>query len=314
MADDDGQATLPIIDVAPLLGGDPAGVKKVAAEIGAACRHIGFFYIVGHGVSPGLMADVYAQSRAFFAQPAEIKEALSITRSLDNHGYAGPDTEALDPGEAVDAKEAFNLGREASEGGRLGRWPPLAAFPPVMIEYDEAMRRLCERLHMAFAVDLGLAPDFFASAIDRPMAVLRLLHYPPASPETTSRVGAGEHTDYGNITILAQDDVGGLEVRTRAGRWTAARPIEGAFICNIGDCLMRWSNDTYVSTPHRVASPERDRFSVAFFFDANPDALVECLPGCDGPDRPALYPPILAGDYLRSRLDATYDFRRKAPA
>ena len=100
---------------------------------------------------------------------------------------------------------------------------------------------------------------------------------------------------------------GGLEVRRRDGAWIKAPPIPGAFICNIGDCLMRWSNDTYVSTPHRVTSPPgRDRYSIAFFFDPNPDALIECLPGCAAPGQQPKYASILAADYLRQRLVATY--------
>ncbi|HEY9344682.1 MAG TPA: 2OG-Fe(II) oxygenase family protein, partial [Inquilinus sp.] len=116
-------------------------------------------------------------------------------------------------------------------------------------------------------------------------------------------------TDYGNVTILATDGVAGLQVRRRDGVWLDAPPVPGGFLCNIGDCLMRWTNDAYVSTPHRVQPPERERYSVAFFLDPNPEALVEALPGCVTADRPARYPPVLGADYLRSRLDATYAHR-----
>ena len=124
----------------------------------------------------------------------------------------------------------------------------------------------------------------------------------PARIET-AQLGAGEHTDYGNITLLMTDEVGGLEVRARDGGWIKAPVIPGAFVCNIGDCLMRWTNDLYVSTPHRVVNPAgSERNFIAFFLDPNPDALVSCLPGCGA----AKYPPVLAADYLRARLDATY--------
>ena len=301
---------VPIIDIAPLLAGSPADAARVAGEIGAACRNIGFFYIVGHGVPDALMNDVYALARRFFAQPQEKKDAVRI--GFDNRGYAGLDTEQLNAAEAPDAKEAINLARaDAVDAATLGPIPAdFPAFGPVMHDYDARMRALCERLHGAFAMDLGLASDYFAGMIDRPMAVLRLLHYPPVDRADGARVGAGAHTDYGNITILSQDGTGGLEVRTRTDDWIAAPPVEGSFICNIGDCLMRWSNEVYTSTPHRVISPAgRDRYSVAFFFDVNSDALVQCLPGCCDVDHPARYPPILAGDYLKSRLDATYSFR-----
>ena len=168
-------------------------------------------------------------------------------------------------------------------------------------------------LHRAFALDLGLPPDFFEAKLDRPMATLRLLHYPPR-PATVAegQLGAGAHTDYGNLTLLATDEVGGLEVRRRdGGGWIPAPVVPDTFVCNIGDCLMRWTNDVYVSTPHRVVSPAgRERYSVAFFLDPNPDALVACLDSCAGPGRPAKYPPVTAADYLRQRLDATYAHRR----
>jgi len=167
--------------------------------------------------------------------------------------------------------------------------------------------KLGSDLHFAIASDLGLPTHYFDDKLDRPMATLRLLHYPPREAAASDKLGAGVHTDYGSVTLLLTDEVGGLEVRKRDGTWIKAPPMKGAFVCNIGDCLMRWSNDIYVSTPHRVVSPPgRDRYSVAFFLDPNPEALVDCLPGCSGPDRPAKYPPILASDYLRQRLDATY--------
>jgi len=193
------------------------------------------------------------------------------------------------------------------------QWPDLAGFKTTLLDYFTAQRRLCERLHQAFAIDLGVAPDYFRSFIDRPMATLRLLHYPPHPGVFDGDLyGAGPHTDYGNVTVLAQDDAGGLEVRMRDGSWTDARPVPGAFVCNIGDCLMRWSNDVYVSTPHRVVNRSgRDRYSIAFFFDPNADAKVECLPTCMSAERPSRYPPITGAAYLKERLDATYAHRRQ---
>jgi isopenicillin N synthase-like dioxygenase len=169
------------------------------------------------------------------------------------------------------------------------------------------MRSGGSRSIYTIATDLGLPPAYFADKFDRPMATLRLLHYPPRDAAPGELAGAGEHTDYGSLTILLNDGAGGLEVRRCDGAWIEAPPIPGAFVCNIGDCLMRWSNDTYVSTPHRVTSPPgRDRYSIAFFLDPNPDALIECLPGCAASGRQAKYPPILAADYLTEKLVATY--------
>jgi isopenicillin N synthase-like dioxygenase len=185
-------------------------------------------------------------------------------------------------------------------------WPPTPGFRDTTLAYFDAVWRLGRDLHEAIAADLDLSPGYFADKFDRPMATLRLLHYPPRA-DGRRDLGAGAHTDYGSITILLTDDAGGLEVRRRDGTWVQAPPIPGAFVCNIGDCLMRWSNDIYVSTPHRVTNPPgRDRYSVAFFLDPNPDVSIACLPGCCAPGQAAKYPPILAADYLRQRLDATY--------
>lgn len=310
-------ARIPLIDVSPLASGEPAGVADVAAEIGAACREIGFFYVANHSVPPALTDAVFATSAAFFAQPDAAKRAVAYD-VRGNRGYVPMKGEALDPTRPADLKEVFNVGLELAAddpelaAGRLFRarnlWPAMPGFRDTMLAYFDACHGLGRALHRAFAVDLGLPPDFFEDKLDRPMAVLRLLHY-PAAPERAEagQLGAGEHTDYGCVTLLATDGVGGLEVRTRAGEWLAAPHVPGAFVCNIGDCLMRWTNDVYVSTPHRVVSPAgRQRHSIAFFLDPNPDADIACLPGCATAERPARYAPIAGDAFLMSRLSPTY--------
>jgi isopenicillin N synthase-like dioxygenase len=261
------------------------------------------------------MSGIFESARSLFAEPLARKDAISIRRSPHNRGYAGIASESLDQTHA-DNKEAFNVGLDLSPSdpeviaGKPFRgvnlWPDTPGFRDVALRYFDAVLKLGRDLHLAIAADLGLPIRYFADKLDRPMATLRLLHYPPRET-SASDIGAGTHTDYGSVTLLLTDDAGGLEVRRRDGVWIKAPPLPDAFVCNIGDCLMRWSNDIYVSTPHRVISPPgRDRYSVAFFLDPNPDALVECLPGCSTPAQPAKYPPILAADYLRQRLDATY--------
>jgi isopenicillin N synthase-like dioxygenase len=313
---------LPIIDVAPLQSAAVTDIPGVVREIGRACREIGFFYVSGHGLPDQQIAALFAASRRFFALPLDAKERVSITNALSNYGYVALGGENLDPDRPGDVKEAFNVGRDLAPddpdilAGKpfhaVNQWPDLPEFRPVLVSYFAAMQRLCERIHRAFAIDLGLSPDFFQPHIDAPLATLRLLHYPPHPVAFDDRLfGAAPHTDYGNLTILAQDDVGGLQVRRRDGQWIDAAPTPGTFVCNIGDCLMRWSNDTYVSTPHRVVNQSgRDRYSAAFFFDPNADAPVECLPTCVGPERPARYPPTTGARYLKERLDATYAYRK----
>ena len=298
---------LPVIDMRGFADG---AFERITGEIAKACRTVGFFYVVDHGVAPDLMRAAFAEARAFFAEPVATKAALAIERVGGNRGYSGLKHEALDPKAGADLKEAFNIGLDLAPNDpdliagvpfrTLNVWPDAPGFKATLLAYFDACSGLANALHRAFASDLGLPLDFFRDKLDRPMATLRLLHYPASSSE--GEVGAGEHTDYGNITLLATDDVGGLEVRTRSGDWVAAPPIPDAFVVNIGDCLMRWTNDVYVSTPHRVVNRSgRERYSIAFFFDPNPDALVEAIPSCGAPR----YAPILAADYLKMRLDAS---------
>lgn len=313
---------IPVVDLTALR--DRTATRAVAAAIGRACRDTGFFYVAGHGVSEALLARVRAAAEGFFALPEAEKLRVSIRSSRHNRGYVPLESEALDPARKGDLKEGFNAGRELASddpdlvAGKLfcgpNQWPAAPpGFRDALLGYFDVMLGLCQHLHRAFATDLGLAEDHFAKLIDKPLATLRLLHYPPHPGDfVPDQYGAAPHTDYGNVTVLWQDDVGGLEVRARSGDWIAATPLPGTFVCNIGDCLMRWSNDTYVSTPHRVVNRSgRERWSIPFFLDPNGDAPVECLPTCAGPGRPALYPPTTGAAYLRERLDATYAFRRE---
>jgi isopenicillin N synthase-like dioxygenase len=301
---------LPVID---MRGYAEGGFERIAAEIARACRGIGFFYVVNHGVPPALIRAAFAESRTFFAEPVASKAALAIERVGGNRGYSGLLHEALDPKAGADLKEAFNIGLDLSPGDpeiaagvpfrAVNVWPETPGFKATFLAYFDACSALANSLHRAFAGDLGLPLEFFRDKLDRPLATLRILHYPATAAD---EIGAGEHTDYGNITLLATDDVGGLEVRTRSGDWIAAPPIEGAFVVNIGDCLMRWTNDVYVSTPHRVVNRSaKERYSIAFFYDPNPDAIVETIPSCVGEGEIVRYPPILAADYLTRRLDAS---------
>ncbi len=312
---------IPIIDVGPLLTGTQDEARIVANSLGRACREVGFFYVVGHGVSPDLRKRVFDSAAAFFSAPAPVREAASFSGPGGNRGYIRLGGEALDPGKPADVKEAFNIGLELApdDPELLARapfrdanlWPEMPGFRDTMLEYFNRVWRLGRDLHRGFALDLGLEPGFFETRLDKPMATMRLLHYPPVTaPLAEGQLGAGVHTDYGNVTLLATDSVGGLMVQDRSGRWLDAPVMEDAFVCNIGDCLMRWSNDVYVSTPHKVVSPPGlDRYSVAFFLDPNPDAIVACLPTCIGPERPAKYGPISGADFLRSRLEPTYASR-----
>ena len=297
---------------------------RLGAALGQAARDTGFFCVSHHGVDAALIGQVFAQSARFFSQNSSDKSALSIKHTGNNRGYVALGEERLDAAKPGDVKEAFNIGwdlpsdhpevvaRKPFRGVNV--WPDTESLPDfhtTMLAYFDACHQLGMQLHRALAHDLGVAENFFDDKLDQPLATLRLLHYPPRPDRfEPGQIGAGEHTDYGNITLLATDDSGGLEVRTRDGQWMSPPNLPGALICNIGDCLMRWTNEVYVSTPHRVVNPVgRERYSVAFFLDPNPDAVVACLPGCISLNELAKYPPTTGAAYLKARLDATYGHR-----
>jgi isopenicillin N synthase-like dioxygenase len=311
---------LPVIDVSDLASAELSKRAAVAAELGRACRETGFFYAANHGIPEAARDSTFAAARAFFALPTETKEEYSIRRSRHNRGYVAIEGERLDETAATsDYKEAFNVGLELAASdpevlaGKPFRgvnlWPAITGWRDTVLEYYDACLELGRRIHRGFALDLGVEEDFFEDKLAAPLAVLRILHYPP-QPQKRERgpdSGAGTHTDYGNLTILAVDGVAGLQVRARSGAWLDAPQIPGALVCNIGDCLMRWTNGVYVSTPHRVAIPTEDRYSVAFFLDPSPDARVEVLPTCLAPGELPKYPPTTGAEYLQQRLTATYD-------
>ena len=312
---------IPTIDISQFDLRDSASLARLGRALGECARGLGFFVLTNHTVPSALRERVFAQSAQLFATDATAKAKLSIQHTGNNRGYVALGEERLDSTKPGDVKEAFNMGwdlpadhpdvvaRKPFRGVNV--WPDTQALPQfraTMLEYFNACHQLGLQLHRALAQELGVAENFFDDKLDQPLATLRLLHYPPR-PERfeEGQIGAGEHTDYGNLTLLVTDDAGGLEVRTRAGEWLAVPNIPGAIICNIGDCLMRWTNDVFISTPHRVVNPVgRERFSVAFFLDPNPDAVVACLPTCASAERPAKYAPTTGAAYLKERLDATY--------
>ncbi len=313
-ADDD----IPVIALSGLRAGGRAERERIGAEIGRAARGLGFFSVAEHGISQDLVDEVFLQSRTFFALPPAEKQRLTVANSTSYRGYVRLGEEKLDPALAGDVKECFNAGPDlaADDPDVLAgtpyhapnQWPDLPGFRETLTRFHAAALELVVLLHRAIAVDLGIEERYFDRYLSRAVGVLRLLHYPPHPEGAEANVyGAGAHTDYGNLTLLAQDGTGGLEVRTRDGAWVAVPPLPGTFVCNIGDCLMRWTNDVYVSNAHRVVNRSgRERYSIAYFGDPNSDALVSCLPSCVAPGERPKYAPVSYADYLRGRYEATY--------
>ncbi len=286
--------------------------SKFTADLGRAVRETGFFLLANAAVSEDLRAKVFVLGDAFFGQPEDAKARLSILDTPHFRGWGKPGDESLDETRPeVDSKETFNIGLDlASDEPRVlagepfrgvNRWPDIPGFADTMLAYYNACHVQALGLLSVMAEDLGLPRDHFDALFVDPLSAMRLLHYPAASGQQ-NEIGAGAHTDYGAITLLLTDGEPGLQVKPRDGDWMDVPHVAGAFVVNIGDCMMRWTNDIYVSTPHRVLPPKRRRRSVAFFCEAHPDTVVAALPGTGEPK----YPPIRAADYLASRLDATY--------
>jgi isopenicillin N synthase-like dioxygenase len=317
-----GIREIPVVDLGPLLdGSDPSAV---AAELGRAASTVGFVYVRNHGVPGALSAAMMAEAERFFAQPLAAKNRIHIRHSAVHRGYFPLFEENTDPDMTADLKEGLDLGRdlgadapEVIQGLPLhgpNQWPDdLPGFRRTAEAYFGAMQGLAETLMRGLALALGLDAWFFADKIDRPCASLRLLHYPPQEGHVEARtMGCGAHTDYGCLTILAQDANGGLQVRTSAGEWIAAPPIPDTFVINFGDQMARWTNGRFQATPHRVINASgRERYSMPFFFDPNWDALIEALPGTVPPGETPRFPAVLAGPYLQSRFDDTFAYRRQ---
>jgi isopenicillin N synthase-like dioxygenase len=310
---------LPVISLHGLRSPNLAERQTTAAELGRACREIGFFYVSDHGIPEHVCQSVFELARQLFALPVSQKQEMSIKLSPHNRGYVAVADEKLNPQAGADRKEAFNIGTDfpaehldvlAGKPFRgINFWPPLEGWKAGALNYFDKCLELGRLIHRGFSLDLGLPETFFERYFEQPIATLRMLRYPPGSDaHAREDAGAGTHTDYGNITILATDGVAGLQVRSRQGHWLEAPHVPGAFVCNIGDCLMRWTNDTYLSTPHRVKAPERERYSVAFFLEVDPDAVVD--PRDVKPNEAPKYEPITCSDYLAGRLNATYEHRK----
>jgi isopenicillin N synthase-like dioxygenase len=277
---------IPVIDVRGLVAGTEAR-HEIAAQIGQACREWGFFYIVGHGVDEGLQRQLEEVSRQFFAQDAESK--LQIRMSRGGRAWRGyfPVGGELTSGKP-DLKEGIYFGAELAvdhplvKSGTPLHGPNL--FPSTMpqlrevvLEYMAAMTQLGHSLVAGISLSLGLEESYFADRYTSdPLILFRIFNYPvPSQSQTDSGVGVGEHTDYGLLTILRQDMSGGLEIKIKS-QWVPAPPIPNSFVCNIGDMLDRMTGGRYLSTPHRVWNlASHDRLSFAFFFDPNFNAEVE---------------------------------------
>jgi isopenicillin N synthase-like dioxygenase len=330
---------VPVIDIDGYFGGDPVAKRRVAREIGDACRSIGFLVVAGHRVPDALIERTHRAARAFFDLPDATKRLYMMPDPNIYRGYYAIGSNAVaysrdDLAAPPDHREIFSVNRVSIDEtdpyytSPLGRrifapniWPDIVSdFRASWTEYYIVMEKLARDLMRLFALALELDEYWFDEKIDKHMTNFIASNYPD-QPEALPRgqLRAGPHTDYGSLTVLkTEDKPGGLEVLDAAGNWMPVPVVPGTLIINLGDLMAQWTNDRWVSTMHRVVNPPRDRAigsrrqSLVFFHQPNYDAMVECLPSCR--DGGAKYAPITSGEHLLMKMAKMQDVGRAAKA
>ena len=315
---------IPSVDLHALLTGTPDAQRRIAAEVDEICRSIGFLVIENHGVSEDLISAAWDASRTFFDLPLAEKLEVRPDDPGCPRGYFPMAAEALAKSLGVDTppdiKESFGIGPLHAPPGKIDTadfefhygenlWPRHPErLRRALTDYFEALTDACSRVLRLFASALNLPQDHFEPFHRYPMCALRCLNYPASdAPLLPGQKAAGEHSDYGSLTMLRSDpEVPGLEIRLPSGEWAQAPLVGDAFIVNIGDLMARWTNDRWVSTLHRVVLPAETggqrRQSMAFFHNTSFDARIECIPTCLAPGETPKYDPVLAGRYLLDRF------------
>lgn len=322
---------VPLIDCAPLSGKNASAIDAVAREVDAACREVGFFTVVNHPVPPQLIRKIFSESKRFFELPLDEKMRLHMRNSTNFRGYLPMDQDGdarSTRGKAVDGfqahlatdklrarkpnkNEAFQVAAElgpddpyVAAGKPLygaNQWPGnLPGFQESVLEYYATMERFSALLASVFARALDLDKDYFRPFYTKPLIQLRLLHYLPQEEQAALEGGDSRaHCDTGGFTMLQQDDVGGLEIKTKSGEWIVVPPVENSFIVNIGDSMKMWTNHRFASTLHRVVNHYgRERFSVGVFANPNYDTVISPLPTCVDAQTPPKFDTMVAGDAL----------------
>lgn len=321
--------SVPIIDLAPFFSGHPEGKTAVARQVNQACRDIGFLVITHHQISAELIERVSRVTRDFFDLPLEQKRKVDRPSPEMVRGYSAIAEESLSysleesaPG---DLKESFSIGptdvpgddyyHNAVAGSHFAPnvWPAeqlLPGFQEAYREYFAAMSDLAAAMMRIFALALELDEHYFDSTIDRHISMFRSLSYPDIKGEVEAgQMRASAHTDYGSMTIVRPDSaLGGLQVRNQRGEWVDVPYVEDSFVVNIGDLMMLWTNDRWISTLHRVVNPPQEstsdnrRQSLVFFHQPNYDAVIECLPGCLAEGETPRHAAVTSGDHLLSKF------------
>jgi len=304
-----------IVDIGPLLARSPGAIDDVARQIHRACTEIGFFFIVNHGMDAGIVERTFAASRQFFSLPFEEKMKARMNRH--QCGYMPPDVEvhndtfetrikAKDALSSEAFKFTFDIAPDDPDYGKdirfrgHNKWPDPAVAPGLheaFMGFHCAFQALGEALLAPMAASLGMPPDYFAPFFERACSRSRIAYYPPIDDEA-NRISLPGHKDSSFLSLIPPATRPGLQIFTQSGSWIEQPVIPEAILVNTGTVLVRWINDAYIATPHRVrADTDEERYSNIFFLSPSADTVLECLPSCQGPGYPAQYPPITFGDF-----------------
>jgi isopenicillin N synthase-like dioxygenase len=314
----DSDEIIPTLDIAPYLNGKPGSRETVAAHLGEISKTVGFFYLKGHGIPQELIDGVFEQSRRFHALPAETKKKIPYFETGSFRSGYQPcfkdEYQRTNINIIANAKPnlvaKFSINREGGSGGlsmtdeqrhaRINVWPEnLPGFKETLLDYHGRIEKLGRQFLPLWATSLKLSPDHFDKFFATPHLTMSLLYYPPQKEVGDRQYGIAPHTDNALMTFLAQKNVSGLAVRMPSGRWRAVDIVPGALLVNTGNLMVRWTNDEYLSTKHRVINTNTvDRYSIPVFFGPSGDAPIEVLPTCQGAGRPPLYERIT---YLQLR-------------
>ncbi len=301
-------SNLPVIDIGPSFTDDHAAREVVANEIKAACRDTGFFYISNHGVDQSLIDGAFAEANRFFDQSGSWKEKWK--KQGFSNGYEPLETQRLDNESPGDIKESFNFtmgNTPGTSGYKANIWPDdFPGFREGLEAYKESVWQAGLQVSRLISLSLGMPFDHFDETFAPQKSPLRILRYPPHPQETEfNQLGCGAHTDWGWITLLSQDALGGLEVETASGEWVRVEPVPGTFVVNLGDIMLRWTNGQYHSSLHRVMNNQsgQDRHSIVLFFNHAHDTPVECLTTCLTAGEAPMFPPCTAGEHSTQRYN-----------
>ncbi|KAJ5998276.1 oxidoreductase [Penicillium sp. IBT 35674x] len=310
----------PVIDFTPFYGEDKAARSKLEEEIRSACLDYGFFQLRNHGIPENLQKEILRQSEDFFRLPNEIKDKYNKDVGEFNRDYERLRSQNFEKLTKGDLKEGYFLAQDLPLDDpyvKARKWAqgPNNCMEKTVDDYHSVASKVAKNVLSVLFDTLGGGHEFLDEFCEHPVAVLRLLHYPPQDPDASElERGIGAHTDFGAVTILLQDSTGGLQVRDRkTEEWVDVEPISDAVVVNTGNLMMCWTNNRYVSNLHRVINKTgAERYSVPFFFDGNPDFLVKCLASCIEEGGVAKHAPITVSEWMEGRYADTFGGSQKA--